>query len=172
MPQRLTYGPDCSRPGRTAPARLALWRVLGLSACRTVIAKMYTVMSCDLERRRGPPALESRHAIVQLWHIDAFQSVSRICGVVELVLGNGRTHRSPRLNHLPVPKSVRRLASQPRNDPGAMPWPRRVGMFVVRMIFNVPLNNALAHRRPGRWRVNPPFPHHVQQATDLGAIVV
>lgn len=81
MPQHLTYGPDCSRPGGTAPARLALWRVLGLSACRTVIAKMYTVMSWDLERRRGPPALESRHAIVRLWHIDAFQSVSRICGV-------------------------------------------------------------------------------------------
>jgi hypothetical protein len=37
-------------------------------------------MTWDLERRKGPPDLESRHAIVRLWHVGAYQSVSRIRG--------------------------------------------------------------------------------------------
>jgi len=80
MRQRPIYGQDCKRPGGIGPARRALWRILGLTACRTVIVKLCHVMNWDLERRRGPPDLESRHAIVRLWHVDAYQSVSRIRG--------------------------------------------------------------------------------------------
>ena len=36
------------------------------------------MMSWDLERRKGPPALQSRHAIIRLWQVDRYQSVSRI----------------------------------------------------------------------------------------------
>lgn len=76
--QRLTCGADCSRPAGTALARRVLWRILGWRTCRAVIAKLCLVMSRDLERRKGPPALQSRHAIIRLWHIDAYRSVSRI----------------------------------------------------------------------------------------------
>ena len=80
MQHRLTYGPDCSRPGSTTRTRRVFWRLLGISACRTLIVKVCGVMSRDVERRRGPPALESRRAVVRLWHIDAYQSVSRTRG--------------------------------------------------------------------------------------------
>jgi hypothetical protein len=80
MRQRLIYGQDCKQPGGGAPARRAFWRILGLSACRAVIARTCAVMTWDLERRKGPPDLESRHAIVRLWHVRAYQSVSRVRG--------------------------------------------------------------------------------------------
>jgi hypothetical protein len=80
MQQRLTYGQDCKRPDGTAPTRRAFWRILGSSVCRAVIAKTCAVMTWNLERRKGPPDLESRHAIVRLWHVGAYQSVSRIRG--------------------------------------------------------------------------------------------
>lgn len=80
MEQRLTYLSDCHLPAAPAPVPRALWRVLGFRACRAVVARMCTLMSCILELRRGPPALESRRAIIRLWHVDTYQSVSRIHG--------------------------------------------------------------------------------------------
>jgi hypothetical protein len=37
-------------------------------------------MTWNLQRRKGPADLESRHAIVRLWHVGAYQSVCRIRG--------------------------------------------------------------------------------------------
>jgi hypothetical protein len=37
-------------------------------------------MTWNLKRRKGLPDLESQHAIVRLWHVGAYQSVSRIRG--------------------------------------------------------------------------------------------
>src|SRR5262249_49892229 len=80
MQKRLGYGQRCKRPHSAGLARRALWRVLALGACRAGIAKLCAIMTWNLERRRGRPDLESRHAIVRLWHVDAYQSVSRISG--------------------------------------------------------------------------------------------
>jgi hypothetical protein len=80
MQKRLRYGQDCKQLRGGALARRALWRILALRACRAVIAKLCAIMTWNLERRRGRPDLESRHAIVRLWHVDAYQSVSRIHG--------------------------------------------------------------------------------------------
>lgn len=80
MQQRLAYGQDCKRPGGPPPAQRTFWRILGLSACRAVIVRACAVMTWDLERRKGRPDLESRHALVRLWHVGAYQSISRIRG--------------------------------------------------------------------------------------------
>jgi hypothetical protein len=80
MQQRLTYKQDCKRPGEAGAARRAFWRILGLRACRAVIARTCAVMTWDLLRRKGPPDVESRRTIVRLWHVGAYQSVSRIRG--------------------------------------------------------------------------------------------
>jgi hypothetical protein len=80
MRQRLTYGQDCKRPGSTASAPGTFWHILGSRACRAVIAEVCATMTWNLERRKGLPDLESRNAIVRLWHVGAYQSVSRIRG--------------------------------------------------------------------------------------------
>jgi len=80
MQKRLGYGQRCKRPHSAGLARRALWRVLALGACRAGIAKLCAIMTWNLERRRGRPDLEGRHAIIRLWHVDAYQSVSRISG--------------------------------------------------------------------------------------------
>jgi len=80
MEQRLTYLPDCSLPASPAPVRRTLWRILGFKACRAMIARMCVLMSCILELRKGSPALESRRAIIRLWHVETYQSVSRVLG--------------------------------------------------------------------------------------------
>jgi hypothetical protein len=80
--QRLPRGARRRRAGAARLARRALWSILGLKGCRILIVKMCEVMSRNLERRRGPPTFESRHAVVRLWHIGSYQSVSRIDGLV------------------------------------------------------------------------------------------
>lgn len=80
MQKRLGYGQVCKRPRGAGLAQRALWRILALGACRAFIAKLCAIMTWNLERRRGRPDLESLHAIVRLWHVDAYQSVSRIRG--------------------------------------------------------------------------------------------
>jgi hypothetical protein len=80
MQKRLGYGQVCKRLRGAGLARRALWRMLALGACRAFLAKLCAIMTWNLQRRRGRPDLESRHAIVRLWHVDAYQSVSRIRG--------------------------------------------------------------------------------------------
>jgi hypothetical protein len=50
--------------------------------------------------------------------------------------------------------------------------PRRIRSMVgVTIIFRARPDNALTHRRPGQCRLNPRFPHHVEETMVLATVV-
>jgi hypothetical protein len=73
------YAPEAAAaPADTsgALAKRVGWTLLGSGIGRFFVLAVCQQMSRNLERRRGAPAVESRHGVVRLWRIERFRDVS------------------------------------------------------------------------------------------------
>lgn len=72
------YATDGTVPAGARPplARRVGWGLLGSALGRSLALSVCRLMSRNLERTRGAPAVESRNGVVRLWRVEKFEAVS------------------------------------------------------------------------------------------------